>query len=64
MQLPPQLRPAAADRQTSLAIRAWNVMGGLDWAALPVVSEMFGISDIDIFVHQLTAIRDWQKDSE
>lgn len=39
-------------------------MGGIDWAALPVVAELFGISDIDLLIHQLVAIRDWQRETE
>lgn len=62
--MPPRLRLAAPEPGTALAIRAWNVMGGIDWAALPVVAELFGISDIDLLIHQLVAIRDWQRETE
>lgn len=37
-------------------------MGGLDWQALPIIAEMFGIDDIETFIVQLTTIRDWQRD--
>jgi hypothetical protein len=40
-----------------LAVRAWNLMGGLDWAALPIVVEMLGIVDVEMLVTQLVAIR-------
>ena len=33
-------------------------MGGIDWAALPVIAEMLGIDDIETLVLQLVAIRD------
>lgn len=33
--------------------------GALDWHAMPVVTEMLGINDIETFVHRLAAIRDW-----
>lgn len=34
-------------------------MGGqLDWAALPVVSELLGVADVETLIHQLVAIRD------
>ena len=59
-QLPPQLRPAAPDPATGQAIRAWNLMGGLDWAALPTVADLLGIRDPDILIHQLVVIRDTQ----
>lgn len=39
-------------------------MGGIDWSALPVVAELYGITDIDILIHQLVAIRDAQRESE
>lgn len=39
-------------------------MGGIDWAALPVVAEMLGIDDIETLVLQLVAIRDAQRERE
>ena len=39
-------------------------MGGIDWAALPVIAEMLGIDDIETFVLQLVAIRDAQRERE
>ncbi len=39
-------------------------MGGIDWAALPVVAEMLGIEDIETLVSQLVAIRDAQREKE
>lgn len=44
-----------------IAIRAWNLMGGLDWTALPVVAEMLGIDDVERLIAQLEAIRDSQR---
>lgn len=38
-------------------------MGGLDWAALPVVAEVFGIDDIEGLITDLAAIRDFQNRS-
>ena len=40
---------------------AWNLMGGLDWSALPVVCEMFGVREPDVLITQLVAIRDAQR---
>jgi len=37
-------------------------MGGIDWAALPVVAEILGIDDIETLVVQLVAIRDHGKE--
>jgi len=40
-----------------VAVRAWNLLGGLDWAGLPVVAEVLGVDDIEWLVDQLTIIR-------
>lgn len=58
------LKSATPDFSTGIAIRAWNLMGGIDWAALPVIAELYGITDIDILIHQLVAIRDSQRETE
>ncbi len=45
-----------------ICIEAYNMMGGcLDWHALPLVVEIFGIDDVETFVQQLIAIRDFQR---
>lgn len=63
--MPEQVRPVAQlDGETVLSIRAWNIMGGIDWAALPVIAEMLGIDDIETLVLQLVAIRDAQRERE
>lgn len=36
-------------------------MGGIDWAALPVVAEMLGVADVDRLVRQLVTIREFHK---
>jgi hypothetical protein len=45
----------------SLAIQAWNLMGGMDWDGLPIVAELLGVDDIEQLVRQLVLIRDSQK---
>lgn len=35
----------------------------IDWAALPIVAELFGIDDLESFIAQLVAIRDWQRNT-
>ena len=40
------------------ALQAWNMMGGLDWAALPMVCDLLGIHDLEPLVFQLLMIRD------
>lgn len=32
--------------------------GALDWGALPVVAELLGVCDVEVFVAQLAALRD------
>lgn len=44
--------------QAALAVQAWNLMGGLDWAALDWVIALLGVDDVPRFIHALTAIRD------
>jgi len=57
--LPAAIRPSTAPAPlVQLAIKAWNTMGGLDWAALPLVAELHGVQDLDTLVTLLVAIRD------
>lgn len=35
-------------------------MGGIDWAALPIVAEMLGINDVENLIHNLIQIREFQ----
>lgn len=53
---PPDAPPPGA----GLAVQAWNLMGGLDWNALPVVAEMLGIDDVDALIRDLITIRNFQ----
>jgi hypothetical protein len=45
----------------SLAIQAWNLMGGLDWNGLPIVAEMLGVEDIELLLRHIVLIRDSQR---
>ncbi len=57
--LPESIRPALRDTEAAIAVKAWNLMGGeIQWSALEFIAELFGIQDMDIFIHQLAAIRD------
>jgi hypothetical protein len=41
-------------------VQAWNLLGGeVNWAGLPIVAELLGITDIDLLVRQLALIRDF-----
>jgi len=44
-----------------IAVAAWNLMGGLDWSALPVVVEVLGVREPEVLITQLVAIRDAQR---
>ncbi len=57
------LGPGMPPPESQIALSAWNLMGGLDWQALPIVAEMIGVTDIETLVVQLVAIRDWQRDN-
>jgi hypothetical protein len=37
------------------------MMRGLDWVALPTVAEIIGLTDIELLVAQLCALRDHQQ---
>lgn len=39
-------------------MQAWNIMGGLDWQALPIVVDMLGISDPEDLIMQLVTVRE------
>lgn len=39
-------------------------MGGIDWAGLPTVCEMLGITDVETLITQLVAIRDHQNQQD
>lgn len=59
---PAAVAPIAPPEAFQPAIRAWNLLGGLEWAGLDAVAEILGITDIEALVVQLVAIRDWQHD--
>lgn len=41
-----------------LVFRAWQMMKGIDWSALPLVMELLGIDDPEWFVNSLIVVRD------
>lgn len=57
----PLLPPGPAPDGAALAVTAWNMLGGLDWAGLPIVAELLGIEDLEMLVVQLVVIRDQGK---
>jgi hypothetical protein len=53
------IKPPPPDFNTTFAIRAWNLMNGeLNWQALDAVSELLGITDIELLLAQLETIKE------
>jgi hypothetical protein len=52
--------PGEAPDVSRLALKAWNLMSGIEWAALPIIAEIYGIEDFELFLRYLAAIRDHQ----
>lgn len=44
-----------------LAIRVWNLAGGLDFAGLEVAAEIYGVTDLEVLIAQLAVIHDKQQ---
>jgi hypothetical protein len=40
-------------------VRAWNILGGLEWRGLDLVAEMFGVRDVESWIADLATLRDW-----
>jgi hypothetical protein len=57
----PGFHPGPAPPASAQAVEAWNLMGGLNWSALPIVAEMIGVEDIELLIEQLVIIRNKQK---
>ena len=45
-------------------MQAWNLMGGLDWQALPIVVDMLGIGDPEVLIYQLVTLREHMRTKE
>lgn len=41
----------------ALAMRAWYLLGGMDWAGIPLVAEILGYDDMELLITQLAHIR-------
>jgi hypothetical protein len=51
------------DLDARLALEAWNLMGGLDWSALPTVAEILGVDDVETLARLVAHLRnDLRKD--
>jgi hypothetical protein len=56
------IQPEPPPDGAKFAVEAWNLMGGMDWEALPVVCAMIGVEDPEILIRQLVMIRDRQNE--
>ena len=56
--MPADLRGPAVDPFASITIRAWNLLGGLDWAGLPLVADWLGCDDVERLASNLAVIRE------
>jgi hypothetical protein len=57
----PGFSPGPPPDAARIAVQAWNMMSGIDWAALPVVVELLGVEDVELLIEQLLLIRNKQK---
>lgn len=48
------------DPATALAIRAWNMLGGMDWSGMTLVANVLGYDDMELLMLQLETIRNRQ----
>ena len=55
--LPPSMRPALPP-ELVVAMEMFNLMGGLDWAAVPVLFAMYDIDEPARMITRLAMIRD------
>lgn len=54
--------PGPLPNESRYAVEAWNAMGGeVSWQALPILIEMYGITDPELFITQVLAIRDYRR---
>ena len=44
--------------RNAVAIEVWNLLGGLDWAGLPMAIALYQIDDVPALVRRLAQIRD------
>lgn len=57
--MPAQFSPPAPPEEASVILTAWHLMGAqIDWSALDTITEMLGVTDVEQFIHLLSALRD------
>lgn len=50
--------------ENELVLEAWNLMRGLEWAAIPCMVEMLGVDDVPGFIFGLVQIREHMRANE
>jgi hypothetical protein len=45
--------------ENAQVVQAWQRMGGIDWAALPLIVELQAVQDVERLVFGLEQIRDY-----
>jgi len=55
------IQPSGAPPECELSVKVWNAMGGtIDWNALPILTEIYGVKDIEALIAQLIVMRDFE----
>lgn len=44
-----------------MAMQIWNASRGIEWPALDVLAEIHGVTDIEVLIAELLAIRSFQE---
>lgn len=60
----PETTPAKLNRYSADALHAWNLMQGIDWAALPAICELIRCDNIELLIEGLLQIRNHQSEIE
>jgi hypothetical protein len=42
-------------------MQIWNACRGIDWQALDLLAEIHGVSDVEILIAELLAVRSFQE---
>jgi len=55
------LKPATLNDANALAVRIWNAMKGIDFAALPILAAYHSVLDIERLLDSLMALQEYQR---
>jgi hypothetical protein len=54
------ITPGPVPPASIMALEAWSMLGGLEWAGLDRVMQILGIDDEEMLIAQLMVIRDFK----